>query len=140
MLLRNLNRKKGLCNGTRLIIRGLHQHFIRCEVISESHKGDTVFISRIDITPSETTLPFKMKRRRFPIMPAFAITINKSQGQSYDIVGIFLDEPVFGHGQLYVALSRGREANNIKICIKDVCSRTIDISQKMLSTKKFSEV
>lgn len=117
MLLRNLNRKKGLCNGTRLIITGLHEHFIRCEIISESHKGDTVFIFRIDITPSESTLPFKMKRRQFPIIPAFAITINKSQGQTYSIVGILFNEPVFGHGQLYVALSRCKLANKIKMCI-----------------------
>jgi ATP-dependent exoDNAse (exonuclease V) alpha subunit len=48
----------------------------------------------------------KMLRLQFPVKLAFALTINKSQGQSLDIVGIDLSSDVFGHGQLYVALSR----------------------------------
>lgn len=96
-------------------MRGLHENFIVCEIISPNHKGDIVFLTRLDITPSESTLPFKMKRRQFPIIPAFCITINKSQGQTFEIVGIILSEPVFGHGQLYVALSRCKNPNNIKV-------------------------
>jgi ATP-dependent DNA helicase PIF1 len=105
MLIRNLNPKKGLCNGTRMIVRDLHTRFITCEIISESHRGDVVFIPRIDIAPSDSQLPFTLKRRQLPIIPAFAITINKSQGQTYDHVGISLNELVISNGQLYVALS-----------------------------------
>ncbi|XP_021965731.1 ATP-dependent DNA helicase PIF1-like [Folsomia candida] len=115
MLLRNMNPKKGLCNGTRLIVKDLHRNFIVAEIMSECNKGDTVFIPRIDLAPSDTTLPFILKRRQFPVIPAFAITINKSQGQSYDYVGINLKTPVFSHGQLYVALSRSKNPNNIKL-------------------------
>ena len=35
------------------------------------------------------------------------MTINKAQGQTISNVGFHLSEPVFSHGQLYVALSRG---------------------------------
>ena len=41
--------------------------------------------------------------------------INKAQGQTIPIVGVYLPEPVFSHGQLYVALSRATAKVNIKI-------------------------
>jgi ATP-dependent DNA helicase PIF1 len=120
MLLRNLNPKKGMCNGTRLIARDLQTNLITAEIISECNRGDIVFIPRIDLAPSDTVLPFTLKRRQFPIIPAYAITINKSQGQTFDHVGIDLDTPVFSHGQLYVALSRCRNANNVKLNIHNI--------------------
>ena len=54
------------------------------------------------------------RRRQFPIRPAFAMTINKAQGQTLQHVGVLLDEPVFTHGQLYVAASRCGDPTNIK--------------------------
>ena len=50
--------------------------------------------------------PSMLKWRHFPIIPCFAMTTNKSQGQSFNFVGIYLPKPIFSHGQLYVALSR----------------------------------
>jgi len=117
MLIRNLCPAKGLCNGTRLIIKSLQRYSITAEILSECNRGDLVNIPRIDLAPSDVNLPFVLKRRQFPVIPAFAVTINKSQGQTYDNVGIYLNEPVFSHGQLYVAISRSRNRNNIKIFI-----------------------
>ena len=118
MLLRNLNPKKGMCNGTRLIVEELSSKFVKAKIISECCKGDIVLIPRIDLAPTETTLPFILRRRQLPIIPAYAITINKSQGQSYDHVGISLRTSVFSHGQLYVALSRSRNSAQVKINIE----------------------
>ena len=60
------------------------------------------------MSPSEDiSLPFKFKRKQFPIRLNFAMTINKAQGQTIPNVGIYLPEHVFSHGQLYVVLSRG---------------------------------
>jgi len=108
MLLRNLNPKMGLCNGTRLYVLECHRNMIRAEVLSECNRGDIVTIPRIILNPSDVNLPFTLKRRQFPIIPAFSMTINKSQGQTFEHVGILLTEPVFSHGQLYVAMSRLR--------------------------------
>ena len=56
-----------------------------------------------------------MRRRQFPFIVAFAITINKAQGQTYETVGIYLPKTVFSHGQLYAALSRTQCRQNLKI-------------------------
>jgi ATP-dependent DNA helicase PIF1 len=117
MLLRNLNKAMGLCNGTRLIVHRLQDHVIEAEVITGDARGTHVYIPRISLSPPESTLPFILRRRQFPVKPAYAMTINKAQGQTIDIVGVSLLQPVFSHGQLYVALSRARDAANIKILL-----------------------
>lgn len=119
MLLRNLNPKKGLCNGTRLIVEELSKNTIKARIITACNQGESVIIPRIVLQPSDTTLPFVLRRRQFPIIPAFCITINKSQGQTYNRVGIDLQVPVFTHGQLYVAFSRARDGRKIKVKISE---------------------
>jgi ATP-dependent DNA helicase PIF1 len=61
--------------------------------------------------------PFQFKRKQFPIRLSFAMTVNKAQGQTIPNAGIYLPEPVFSHGQLYVALSRSTARNNVKILV-----------------------
>ena len=53
------------------------------------------------------------------------MTINKTQGQTLDYVGLYLKEPVFSHGQLYVALSRGKTENNVKVLIRPLTSFSV---------------
>ena len=43
---------------------------------------------------------------QYPLKPAWAITIHKSQGQTFERVHIDLGRGAFAHGQTYVALSR----------------------------------
>jgi hypothetical protein len=114
MLIRNLNPSQGLCNGTRLICHELHNKVLEAEIITGSHIGSRVFIPRITLTSSDNTLPFILKRRQFPIRVAFSMTINKSQGQTLNRVGLYLPQPVFPHGQLYVAMSRITSHQSIK--------------------------
>jgi hypothetical protein len=119
MLLRNLNQICGLCNGTRLIITKLFDRLIEAKILTGNNVGHKFFIPRIVLTATENKWPFLFKRRQFPIRPCYAMTINKSQGQSLNQVGIYLSEPVFTHGQLYVALSRVTSKNHLKILINN---------------------
>ena len=72
------------------------------------------------------------------------MTINKAQDQSVNNLGVYLPQPVFSHGRLYVALSRALIPQKTKV----IGSNKIDAqgypskimmsySRTMLSTQKF---
>ena len=77
MLLRNLDIKQGLCNGTRLRVCHLYNNVIDAEVLTTKK---CVLIPRVRLAPSDTNLPFQLQRYQFPIRVAYCMTINKSQG------------------------------------------------------------
>ena len=79
------------------------------------HRGQEVLIPRITHHCNDSRLSFTLCRRQFPVIGAFAMTINKLQDQSYNRVGIYLQNEVFSHGQLYVVLSCDRHPTNIKV-------------------------
>lgn len=123
MLLRNLDIKRGLCNGTRLILKHMHEHVLDAEVLTGPNSGERVLIPRIRLAPSDVALPFTLQRTQFPIRLAYCMTINKSQGQTFNRLGIYLPTPVFSHGQLYVAFSRTRSFKDIFIKVEPTNSQ-----------------
>lgn len=126
-MLRNINQPR-LCNGTRLAVKKLMNNVIEATILKGKFKGEDVLIPRIPMIPSD--LPFNFKRLQFPVRLAFAMTINKAQGQSLEMCGLNLEYPVFSHGQLYVACSRVGKPSDLFIhkmvkqrmlCIKEHC-------------------
>jgi len=113
ILLRDLSPRDGLCNGTRMRITALHDHVVGGEILFGASAGPRHFIPAV--LSVNSGLPFELRRRQFPIDLCFAMTINKSQGQTIERMGLDLREDLFTHGHLYLALSRARSWNNIRI-------------------------
>ena len=106
ILLRNINPPR-LCNGTRLSVKKMMNNVIEATILTGKFKGEDVLLPRIPMIP--TDMPFKFKRLQFPVRLAFAMTINKAQGQSLQVCGLNLENPCFSHEQLYVACSHVRK-------------------------------
>jgi len=134
ILLRNLDPPK-LCNGTRLKIKNLFPHIIEATILTGCAKGEDVFIPRIPLIP--TDMPFDFKRLQFPVRLAFAMSINKAQGQSLKVAGIALEEACFSHGQLYVACSRVGSPKNLFVYAPGINVNNTFWGKFSTSLKKF---
>ncbi len=110
IMLRNLSLAAGLSNGTRLQVVEMKPRVIKAEILTGPKAREIVFIPRIRLDSKSESSAVEFKRRQFPLRTAFAMTINKAQGQTFQCVGLDLTEDCFSHGQLYVhvyvALSR----------------------------------
>jgi ATP-dependent DNA helicase PIF1 len=73
----------------------MHRNAIDCEVLTGTERNKRIFIPRINLTYSGTILSFNFQRSQFPIIAAFAMTINKSQKQTFEKTAILLRQPVF---------------------------------------------
>ncbi len=75
---------------------------------------------------------------QYPLKPAWAVTIHKSQGQTFERVMIDVGWGTFAHGQMYVALSRCTSLEGIilkkPLQLKQVCmdNRIQDFMDKCL--------
>ena len=140
MLLRNIDQSSGLCNGTRLIVTQLGTHVIGATVMNGNNFGRQVFIPRMNLSPSDTKWPFKLQRRQFPLSISYAMTINKSQGQSLETVGLYLPKSIFTHAQLYVAISRVTSKNGLKILMHDKENLPMNVTNNIVYKEVFQNI
>jgi len=137
MLLRNIDESQGLCNGTRLIVTKMANHVLEAKIMGGKHHGNITYIPHMDMSPSQSPWTFKLSRSQFPIVVSYSMTINKSQGQSLDWVGLYLPKDVFSHGQIYVALSRVTSKKGIKILVHDEKKISKDLTTNVVYKEVF---
>uniref|UniRef100_A0A183BU64 ATP-dependent DNA helicase n=1 Tax=Globodera pallida TaxID=36090 RepID=A0A183BU64_GLOPA len=122
MVIKNISVAHALCNGTRVQILALGDNIITCRYIQGPRTGTEFKMYRHrfrfggrgkDVTRHGAV---KWTRLQFPLRPGFVITTHKSQGQTLARVGVHLSSSqCFAHGQFYVAMSRVRSSDDIRV-------------------------
>ncbi|KAI7943397.1 hypothetical protein MJO29_013241 [Puccinia striiformis f. sp. tritici] len=136
VVLRNLYIKKGVCNGTRMVLTYVGMGSVEGKLVSGPFRGETIMIPKIKLHHKGSMKSgLSFFRHQFPLAPAYAMSINKSQGQTLSCVGIMLKNSCFAHGQLYVALSRVTEKKNLMVCKVDKKDGLINVVHQSIFSK-----
>jgi len=111
MLTRNINVDAGLCNGTRAVVRDISRNYVTVQL----KNGVETIIHRYKFEYKDKMCKIKVYRQQIPLILAYAVTIHKSQGSTLDSSIVDLGDSIFGCGQAYVALSRVRNLESLKL-------------------------
>ena len=117
IFLQNLFPKKGLCNNTYIVIIYIGRYCIKTQILSGKFNSQIRLIPHIKLMSTERELPFIISKRQFLIWLCFTITVNKSQKQSFNFIGVNLYMPVFTYRQLYIALLKVTDINGLSVLL-----------------------
>jgi len=104
MCLRKYNNQ--LANGDRAVVQSISTYRLGLRVLTGQSIGKLVHLPRMLFTPSNVSMKIQMNRLQFGVVVAFGITVSKSQSCGFNNVGVWLNDHLFAHGHLYLALSR----------------------------------
>ncbi|XP_069969580.1 uncharacterized protein [Penaeus vannamei] len=103
MVIRNINPSTS-CNVKKNVLVG--------NILGGVRAGEQVAMSKITLTSTGT-----LQKRQIPVKLSFAMTINRSQWQTFDRCGLLLDAAdCFSQGQFYVACLRMTKRDSLIIC------------------------
>ena len=107
-------------NGTMGVVRSLAEDEIEVEIggpggPSEFVEPETWEMYQYVFDSKEKRLEVEVagEYRQYPLRPAYAITIHKSQGKTFERAVVDFGRGAFAHGQAYVALSRLVDLNGL---------------------------
>lgn len=109
MLLKNLDTKNGLVNGSCGTVIYLDNQKIK--VLFDNKKLYSITTEEFEYTLSNQ---LKIQRTQFPLCLAYGITIHKSQGMTINKLVVDFKN-IFDYGQAYVALSRTQSIDDLYI-------------------------
>jgi ATP-dependent DNA helicase PIF1 len=116
MLIKNLKVSSNLVNGSRGYITGFNEQKLP---IVKFMNGTEMVIKYDTWSFKMNTAGLSATRKQLPLQLAWAMSIHKSQGMTLDCVELSLSR-VFEYGQAYVALSRAKSLENLRIIDFDV--------------------
>lgn len=115
IVMRNLCAKYGIMNGVKLRVISISRFLIVARTLCSAQR--TVLLPRISFSMTVPSSAVRVTRRQFPLRLAYALTINKSQGQTLARVCFDLRSPVFTHGACYVGLGRVQGADDLAVLL-----------------------
>ena len=77
VLLRNIDARNGHCNGVVYTVCNIRPHVLELRAITGSNIGAILLLPRIVSISKSASLPFKLRRKQFPIAVAFGYSANK---------------------------------------------------------------
>ena len=118
MVMRNLDPRRGLVNSAKCAVVAVDRHVIQVRLLGAAVGSDPLLIPRISFTQrldvKEPRSPV-LKRMQYPLQLCYSITVNKSQGQTLEYVGLDFRADSFSHGQTYVGF--GRVGGRSRVCV-----------------------
>lgn len=117
VVMRNLSIDNGLVKNARVVVRALHERYVKVELLPNSSyipQGNIFCFSRIIFEFQPIFCPWTVQRRQIPLRLAYSSTFNSCQGLTLNRAVIDLRTPVFSHGQLYTSISRLRHRSQIR--------------------------
>lgn len=130
-------------NGTLGIVTKLGVDTIRINIDGVEHSVSKATWEKIryDYNHEERKLKKEVVStfKQFPMRLAWAITIHKSQGQTYESVAVDMSDGAFAHGQTYVALSRCKSLNGLYLTT-NIRPEDIIIDQEIVEFMKSAKI
>ena len=122
MCMQNLDVSIGICNGTMMVVERIEHSIAWCRVNTRFGQS----LHPFGPTRHQYSLNgLKFTRVQLPLRVAFAATINRAQGGTFDKVGFHDLKHIWAHGMLYTAVTRVTSAEGLRI----LCDPEVDYVQ-----------